>query len=211
MAETLKLVPSEGEADALLNYPPERLYVRWAAPASLAFHVLLASIVLILAYLHHITSLRDLMTASITQLPVDQIQILLIDENKPPPPTDHPLWIKQLIIPKVKPPPPPPPPPKPKPKPKPQMVRIVPKLIVGGRSLPAPSYPMEAYEAHIQGTVMIQVVFDGSGGVERAEVVESSGSPVLDSSARHDILSNWHDPDFAGQTQTVPIQFVIPH
>jgi TonB family protein len=210
MAETLKLVPVNGNADALLDYPPERLYVRWAAPASIGFHVLLAVIVLVLAYLHHITSLRDLMTASISQLPTDQIQILLIDENKPPPPTADPVWIKQLIIPKVKP-PPPPPPPKPKPKPKPQPVHIVPKLMVGGRTLPSPSYPMDAYQAHIQGTVMIQVTFDGSGSVSNAEVVESSGSALLDSSARHDILSNWHDPDFAGQTQTVPIQFVIPH
>jgi TonB family protein len=163
-----------------------------------------------LAYFHHIKSLRDMMTASITQLPIEQIQILLIDDKKPPPPTDHPLWIKQLIIPKVKP-PPPPPPPKPKPKPKPQMVRVVPKLIVGSNSLPSPSYPAEAYQQHIQGTVMIQVSFDGTGAVSDAEVVESSGSALLDSETRHFILEHWKSLAFAGQTQTVPIQYVMPH
>jgi TonB family protein len=207
MADTLKLVETTG--NDLLDYPPERLYVRWAAPAAIGFHLLLAAIVLLLAYFHHIQSLRDLMTASITQLPIDQIQILLIDDKKPPPPTDHPLWIKQIIIPKVKPPPPPPPPPKPKPKP--QAVRVVPRLIVGSEDLPTPSYPMDAFEAHIEGTVMIQVSFDGTGAVSTAEVVESSGSAILDSGARHFILENWHSLKFAGQTQTVPIQYVIPH
>jgi TonB family protein len=208
MANTFKLVePLAG--DALHGYPPEQLYFRWAAPAAIGLHVLIASIVLVLAYLHHIQSLRDLMTASITQLPIDQIQILLIDDKKPPPPTDHPLWIKQLIIPKVKPPPPPPPPPKPKPKP--PTVRIVPRLIVGSNSLPSPDYPPEAYAERIQGTVMITVSFDGVGNVEDAEVVSSSGSALLDSETRHFILEHWRSAAFAGQTQTVPIQYVMPH
>ena len=210
MADTLKLVePLAG--DALHDYPPEQLYLRWAVPAAVGFHVLMASTVLVLAYLHHIQSLREMMTASITQLPTDQIQILLIDDKKPPPPTDHPLWIKQLIIPKVKPPPPPPPPPNPKPKPKPQAIRLVPRLIVGSNSLPSPSYPPEAYQERIQGTVMITVSFDGVGNVADAEVVSSSGSALLDSETRHFILEHWRSAAFSGQTQTVPIQYVLPH
>jgi TonB family protein len=208
MPESLKIVPL-GAEESLLDYPPEQLYVRWAAPASIGFHLLLVVVVLVLAYVHHIRSLRDMMTASINQLPIDQLQVILIDENKPPPPTDHPLWIKQLIIPKVKPPPPPPPPPKPKPKPVP--VRMVPRLIVGSHHLPVPGYPPDAYAQHIEGTVMVQVSFDASGGVAEAEVVESSGSALLDSATRHFILENWHEVDMAGQTQTVPIQYAFPH
>lgn len=150
-----------------------------------------------------------MMTASIAQLPDDQLQVILIDDNKPPPPTDNPLWVKQLIVPKVKPPPPPPPPPKPKPKP--QVIRVVPRLVVGSHNLPTPNYPMEAYRSHIEGTVLLRVSFDGSGGVIDAEVINSSGSAILDGGARHFILENWRSVDFAGQVQTVPIQYVLPH
>lgn len=203
MAVTLKMVQPKAE-DTIHDYPPEQRYVGWGTTASIGFHLLLVSIVALLAYLNHVRSLRDMMTASVAQLPDDQIQVVLIDINKPPPPTDHPLWIKQLIIPKDKPLPPPPPPP---PKPKPVPVRQVPRLIVGSHSLPTPDYPLEAYRSGIQGTVMLCVSFDGSGGVISAEVVSSSGSVVLDSGARHYILEHWRSIDFAGQTQTVPIRY----
>jgi outer membrane biosynthesis protein TonB len=58
---------------------------------------------------------------------------------------------------------------------------------------------------------MVQVSFDGSGGVVSAEVVSSSGSALLDGETRHFILSNWREADMAGQVQTVPIQYVMPH
>jgi TonB family protein len=208
MGETLKMVQPMAE-DSIHDYPPEHIYVRWAAPASIGFHLLLVGIVVLVAYVNHVRSLRDLMTASMPQLPMDQLQVILIDDNKPPPPTDNPLWIKQLIIPKVKPPPPPPPPPKPKPKP--QVVRVVPHLVVGSHHLPTPSYPIEAFRNHIEGTVLMKVAFDGSGGVVAAEVISSSGSSVLDSETRHFILQNWREADMAGQVQTVPIQYVLPH
>jgi protein TonB len=209
MAASFQLDPPTAE-ESLLNYPPEQRYLGWGTSAAFSFHVLVMVIVLALAYVNHIRSLRDLMTASVPQPPLDQIPVVLIDDNKQPPPTNNPLWIKQLIIPKDKPPPPPPPPP-PKPKPKPQVVRFVPKITVGSHNLPAPSYPMEALRNRIQGTVVLRVSFDGSGGVTNAEVVSSSGSGILDSGARHDILANWHEVDMAGQTQDVPIQFVLPH
>ena len=209
MGNTLEM-PHAHEAEQILNYPPEHLYFKWAAPASLALHLFAAGTVILLMYLHHQRTLAEMMTASVVQPPPQQIEILLIDENKPPPPTDNPVWIKQLIIPKNAPPPPPPPKPKPKP-PKPVPARIVPRLIVGANNLPVPSYPYEAYQAHIEGTVMVQVTFDGSGSVENAEVVDSSGSPILDSGARHFILENWHSKAFSGQTQTVPIRYQFPH
>jgi len=207
MGDTLRMFPAMEET-GIHDYPEEKRYTPWGMSASVGFHLTVFGVILWLAYLNHIRSLRDMMTASISQLPVDQLEILLIDEKKEPPPTSNPLWIKQLIIPKVKPPPPPPPPPKPKPKP--VAVRQVARLIPGSNSLPRPSYPMEAYRDHIEGTVVLRVGFDGSGTVYDAEIEESSGSPVLDSWSRHFILSNWHDPDFAGQVQDVPIQYVIP-
>ena len=208
MAHTLKIETMDGTT--IHDYPPEKAYVPWGAFASVSLHLAVAGIVLWLVYLNHVRSLRDLMTASIQQLPPEQLDVILIDDNKPPPPTDDPLWIKQHVIPKVKPPPPPPPKPKPKPKPKPQ-IRFVPKITVGSHNLPTPSYPVEAWRNRIQGTVLIQVTFDGSGSVVDAQVVTSSGSGVLDSETRHFILSNWHEVDMAGQTQTVPIQYVLPH
>jgi TonB family protein len=207
MAETLRMVPAMEET-GIHDYPPEKQYVSWGLVASIGFHLTVMGIVLWLAYLNHIRSLRDLMTATIVQQPVDQLEILLIDEKKEPPPTDNPLWIKQLIIPKVK--PPPPPPPKPKPKPKPQPVRLVQRIVVGAHGLPTPEYPIEAFRDHIEGTVELQVAFDGSGSVISAEVTSSSGSAILDNGAKHYILANWHSEYFAGTTQEVPIQYVIP-
>ena len=209
MGDTLEM-PRSPTGEEILDYPPEHLYFRYAAPAAVGLHVLVALTVILLAYLHHVRTLAEMMTASVVQPPPQQIEILLIDENKPPPPTDNPVWIKQHIIPKNQPPPPPPPKPKPKP-PKPVPARIVPRLIVGSNNLPVPSYPYEAYQAHIEGTVMVQVTFDGNGSVENADVVESSGSALLDSGARHFILENWRSKAFAGQTQTVPIRYQFPH
>lgn len=206
MADTFKIEMMDGTP--IHDYPPEKVYIPWGAVASVSLHVAVASLILWLAYLNHVRSLRDLMTASIPQMQPDQLDVILIDDNKPPPPTNNPLWIKQLIIPKVK--PPPPPPPKPKPKPKPQ-IRFVQKLTVGSHNLPTPTYPMEALRNRIQGTVLMKVSFDGSGGVIDAEVVSSSGSGILDNETRHFILSNWHEVDMAGQTQTVPIEYVLPH
>jgi protein TonB len=207
MAETLRIIPAMEES-GIHDYPEEKRYTPWGMFASVGFHLTVMGIVLWLAYLNHIRSLRDMMTASIVQLPVDQLEILLIDEKKQPPPTTNPLWIKQIIIPKNK--PPPPPPPKPKPKPKQVPVREVPRITPGTNSLPRPTYPIEAYRDHIEGTVLMKVSFDASGTVYDAEVEESSGSSILDSETRHFILSNWHDPDFAGQVQDVPIRYEFP-
>ena len=89
-------------------------------------------------------------------------------------------------------------------------MRLVQHITVGAHGLPTPEYPIEAFRDHIEGTVVLKVAFDGSGGVYDAEVEESSGSAILDNSAKHYVLSNWHSEYFAGQIQEVPIQYVIP-
>jgi protein TonB len=190
------------------DYPEEKRYVPWGMFASIGVHLIIVTVILILAYVHHIRSLRELMTASMVAPPPDQIEILIVDEKKQPPPTANPLWIMQIIIPKFKPPPPPPPP---KPKPKPQAVRVVSRIEPSRYNLAEPTYPAEAWQNHIEGTVILKVSFDGSGGVIDAEVEESSGSALLDSSTRHFILSNWHCQDLAGQVEEVPIRFQLPH
>jgi TonB family protein len=217
MPEILHIDPA-AEA-SLQNYPPEHKFVRWGTTASISVHLLVAAIVLIIAYLNHIKSLRDLMSAAIVaQPPPDEIEIIFPPDETPPPPTDHPEFIKQILM---KPPPPPPIiKPKPKPKPKPEPIvqhHSVPHppapapqhLRVGSDSFPVPSYPAQARQMRIQGTVLVRVSFNGSGGVENAEVDSSSGSGILDNSACHFIIENWHDPAFAGQTQTVPIRYQL--
>jgi len=206
MAETLRMVPAMEET-GIHDYPPEKRYVSWGLGASIGFHLAIVGVVLWLAYLHQMHRLGNVMTASIVELPIDQVEILVIDDKKVPPPTDNPLWIKQLVIPKVKPPPPPPPP---KPKPKPVPMRHVPRYDPNSPGLPRPQYPEEAYENHIEGTVEMKVLFDASGGVIDAIVVESSGAAILDTSTRHWILSHWHDPQYAGQVLEMPIAYQFP-
>jgi TonB family protein len=208
MQETTLKMPFGIGDPAVHDYPPEKKYTKFGLGFSLGFHVLVLVVVGLIAYWQHIRSLSEMMTASVPSALPDQMEIVLIDDKKEPPPTDHPEWIYQVITPKVKPPPPPPPPPKPKPHP--QFVRAAPpKLNVGSSGLPSPDYPMEAYRSHITGTLLLRVSFDGAGGVTSAEVVTSSGSSVLDSHSRHYVMDNWHDASFAGQTQTVPIRYQL--
>jgi TonB family protein len=208
MAETLLFTPSMEET-GIHDYPREKNYASWGMAGSFIFHGTVLGIVLWIAYLQHLHSLGNVMTATIVEMPIDQIQILVIDDKKVPPPTDNPLWIKENLIPKNK--PPPPPPPKPKPKPKPVAVREVPRYDPNSPGLPRPEYPYEAYQSHIEGEVIMKVIFDGSGGVIDAVVESSSGSAILDTSSRHWILAHWHDPKYAGQVLDVPVNYQFPH
>jgi protein TonB len=74
-----------------------------------------------------------------------------------------------------------------------------------------PGYPTEAISRGETGTVMMLVEFNASGNVARAEVVESSGIPLLDSSTRSYIRQNWHSPEYAGQKITVPVEYKLTH
>ena len=207
MAETLPFTTSM-EDTGIHDYPPEKNYASWGMAASFIFHGTIIGVVLWLAYWQHLHSLGNVMTATIVELPIDQVEILIIDDKKVPPPTTNPLWIKEVLIPKVKPPPPPPPP---KPKPKPKAVRHVPRYDPNSPGLPQPQYPIEAYENHIEGEVTVKVIFDGSGGVIDAVVVDSSGAAVLDNWTRHWILGHWHDSQYAGQVIDVPVSYEFPH
>jgi TonB family protein len=208
MQETLKMPFGIGDP-AVHDYPPEKRYTRLGLGASVGFHVLCIVAVGLFAYWQHIRSLGEMMTATLPAAMPEQVEVVLIDDKKEPPPTDHPEWIYQVITPKVKPPPPPPPPPKPKPHPQVVAVKAAPQIRAGTNQLPRPPYPMQAFRSRIEGTVLYRVSFDASGTVDSVEVVKSSGSAILDNETRHYMLQNWHDPEFAGQSGTVPIVFQI--
>ena len=205
---------------ALIHYPKESRYVRWGMTASIGAHVLFALIVLILAWLNNIRSLRDLMTSAIAMSPPpNEIQVILPPDDIPPPPTDHPLFIKQIIqVPK------PPPIPKPKPKPPPPKPQPIiqhlqsnahptgaasTKIQVGSSHFPRPDYPYAARSRHLVGNMVMTIVFNGSGKAVGATVAKSTGSSLLDNAAREKILDAWGDPAYADKTINVPIQFTL--
>lgn len=145
--------------------------------------------------------------------PEDHIDVTLKDILPPPPPLPNPEFIRKLA-----PPPPKPvvivkPKPQPKPQPAPAPVSRAPamesRLVVGTSGLPHPGYPTRARLMHMEGTVVISVSFDSSGKAVGAEIASTSGSGILDSSARSFILENWKNASFAGRTETVPIQFTL--
>ena len=54
-----------------------------------------------------------------------------------------------------------------------------------------PIYPREAVRLRQQGAVVLLVHIAADGSVERLEIPESSGFPMLDAAAR-DAVSTWH-------------------
>ncbi len=55
---------------------------------------------------------------------------------------------------------------------------------------PPPNYPLEARKQSVQGTASLKLVIQPSGIVKRVEILESSGSNILDQEAIS-ALSNW--------------------
>ncbi len=55
-------------------------------------------------------------------------------------------------------------------------------------------YPLQAVRRHIEGTVSVAVQVDGEGRVEDARVLRSSGSRLLDRTARENLLRWRFDP-----------------
>lgn len=211
---------------SLRNYPGEQIYLREGATASFSLHLLVASLVVLIAFITHIKSIQQLMAegGSIAQNgPAPQeLEVELRPEDiPPPPPTVNPEFIRQVELPKpvVIPPPPVPvtPPPKPVVVAKPRFTApkatgsgesaSVSRLVVGTSGFPQPAYPYQAMVRHQTGTVSIAIQFDGSGSVSDVEVTGSSGVPILDSSTISFIQSNWHNPSFAGRHATVPIEY----
>ena len=52
-------------------------------------------------------------------------------------------------------------------------------------------FPPEAIRRHLQGTVLLRVLVDENGKPVDVEVEQSSGSPILDRSARAQVLAGW--------------------
>jgi protein TonB len=217
-------------------YPADIELMPWGLMASISGHIAVVLFVAILAWLYHVRSLRELMTAAAFEPPppppTEEIEVVLQLDDRPPPVPDHIYFLRQDIQVTPTPTPTPTPTRTPTPTPKPQPIvhhEPVPKpvkphpptqaaparnpaptrIVVGSGHFPAPLYPAAALRMKIQGTVEVRVVFDGSGGVAEAEVISSSGAPMLDNAARNWILSHWHDASFAGSSQTVPIEFQI--
>ena len=79
----------------------------------------------------------------------------------------------------------------------------------GPSVLPHPPYPAEAQNRGQTGTVLMNVQFDIKGNVANAEVAQSSGVPILDTTTRSFIRAHWHSPAYAGQLVNVPVQYKL--
>jgi TonB family protein len=79
----------------------------------------------------------------------------------------------------------------------------------GENVLPHPPYPEDALDMHETGTVVMSITFNMAGNVAQAEVSQSSGVGLLDTSTRSFILSHWHSTTFAGQTVTQPVRYNV--
>ena len=77
----------------------------------------------------------------------------------------------------------------------------------GASDLPHPPYPDEARSLGKTGTVVLNVQFDGQGSVTSAEIVQSSGVSILDTSTRAFIRTHWHSQAYAGQLISVPVRY----
>ncbi|RAP58359.1 energy transducer TonB [Oleiagrimonas sp. MCCC 1A03011] len=56
---------------------------------------------------------------------------------------------------------------------------------------PTPIYPTAARRAGMQGTVMLRVLVDAQGRPQDVQVAQSSGYPLLDRTARLQVLRKW--------------------
>jgi periplasmic protein TonB len=52
-------------------------------------------------------------------------------------------------------------------------------------------FPTQALRAHVEGTVLLLVLVDETGKPVEVKVEHSSGSPLLDKSAREQVLAGW--------------------
>lgn len=80
------------------------------------------------------------------------------------------------------------------------------------RSNPPPAYPREARRLRREGTVLLRVVVNTSGGVDQVEVEASSGTPALDEAACIAVARWRFEPGRRGDTPvacrvTVPVRF----
>jgi TonB family protein len=79
----------------------------------------------------------------------------------------------------------------------------------GENIFPHPPYPEEARFLRETGTVVVDVQFNGSGGVSQVQVTQSSGVPLLDAQTRSFIREHWHTLAYAGQMLKVPVEYTL--
>jgi protein TonB len=126
-------------------------------------------------------------------------------EEKPqPPPPPKP----EMTIPEPKPNPPPPPPVVqpvviPPPKPKPPTEEYVPVTQPNFAMQATHVYPPEAARRHQQGTVVLMLYVNGSGTLDKIEIVKSSGFPLLDEAAIREMKLSKFQPAMDG---AIPIR-----
>jgi protein TonB len=124
-------------------------------------------------------------------------------EEKPqPPPPPKP----EMTIPDPKPEPPPPapkpvviPPPQPKPPTEEYVPVTQPNFVVQATHV----YPTEAARRHQQGTVVLMLYVNGSGTLDKIEIVKSSGFPLLDAAAIREMKLSKFEPAMDG---AIPIR-----
>ena len=212
----------------LSQYPPEHAYFRWGSAGSIGLHALVVGVVLLVAFLTHVKTLEELMKdsgsiATNGPAPDEPMEVVLVpDDTPPPPPVDNPEFVRKIEKPKpvVVPPPVPQPVKQVVAKAKPHYTALratgdgqtntISKLVVGSSEFPQPPYPVEAEMKHQTGTVNVSIQFDGDGHVADVEVIDSSGPSIFISNTRSWIRSRWHDAQFAGQTVSAPIRYVLP-
>jgi len=95
--------------------------------------------------------------------------------------------------------------------PKPAPATTVSSYAPGLNVLPHPPYPVEARKLGQTGTVVMNVQFDANGNVIRAQVAQSSGVPLLDTTTRSFIRAHWHSATYAGQTIRQPVEYSLDH
>jgi len=119
-------------------------------------------------------------------------------EEKPmPPPPPKP----EMTLPKPKPTPPPPPPVAPPvivPPPKPNPQEYIPVTQPTYAVQAAHIYPPEAARRHQQGTVVLMLYINGSGTLDKVEIVKSSGFPLLDAAAIREMKLSKFEPAMDG-------------
>jgi protein TonB len=122
--------------------------------------------------------------------------------QSPPPPKP------EMTIPEPKPNPPPPPPVVqpvvvPPPKPKPPTEDYVPVTQPNFAMQATHVYPPEAARRHQQGTVVLMLYVNGSGTLDKIEIVKSSGFPLLDEAAIREMKLSKFQPAMDG---AIPIR-----
>jgi protein TonB len=124
-------------------------------------------------------------------------------EEKPqPPPPAKP----EMTTPEPKPEPPPPAPRPvitPPPQPKPPTEDYVPVTQPTFAMQATHVYPPEAARRHQQGTVVLMLYINGKGALDKAEIVKSSGFPLLDAAAIKEMKQSRFEPAMDG---AIPIR-----